>query len=64
MPACVEAILKRVPRKAGVVLLAGEALFLRGGDDLAVHDQRRGAVVIERRNAEDAHVPALGQKIV
>ncbi len=41
--------------KAGIVLLAREALLLRGRDDLAVLDQRRGAVVIEGRNPEDAH---------
>ena len=40
---------------AGVVLLPGEALLLRGRDDPAVLDQRRGAVVIEGGNAEDAH---------
>ena len=39
--------------KLVVVLLAGEALFLRGGDDLAVDDQRRGGVVIERRDSQD-----------
>ena len=48
--------------KAGVVLLAREALFLRGGDDLAVRDERGGAVVIERRDAEDAHA-ALEQRV-
>ena len=37
-------------RETGVVLLAREALFLGGGDDLAVDDKRRGAVVIERGN--------------
>jgi hypothetical protein len=30
------------------VFLAGEALFLRRGDDPAVADDRGGAVVIER----------------
>ena len=39
--------------KRGVVLLAGEALFLRRGDDRAVDDQRRGRVVVERGDAED-----------
>ena len=29
--------------------------FLRGGDDAAVLDQRRGAVVIEGGDSEDAH---------
>ena len=41
--------------KARVVLLAREALFLRGGDDLAVLDQGRGAVVVEGGDAQDAH---------
>ena len=36
-----------------VVLLAREPLLLRGGDDLAVHDERRGGVVVERRNTEN-----------
>ena len=44
-----------VVREGRVVLLAGEALLLRGGDDAAVLDQRRGAVVIEGGNPEDAH---------
>ena len=50
----IEAIADRGRRKPRVVLDAGEALLLRGGDDAAVDDQRRGAVVIEGRNAEDA----------
>ena len=41
--------------KGGVVLLAGEALFLRGGDDAAVLDQRGRAVVVEGRYTEDTH---------
>ena len=35
-------------REAGIVLLAGEPLLLRGRDDTAVVDQRRRAVVIKR----------------
>ena len=35
------------------MLFAGEPLFLGGGDDLAVDDERGGAVVIERGDAED-----------
>ena len=54
-----EAIANRVDRKARVVLLAREALFLRRRDDLAVDQQRRGAVVIEGGNAEDAHAAKL-----
>ncbi len=39
--------------EARVVLDAGEALLLRGGDDLAVAHQRRGAVVVEGRYPQD-----------
>jgi hypothetical protein len=42
---------------------AGDAPFLRGGDDLAVLDQRHRGVVIEARDADDgsglAHAHAL-----
>ena len=38
------------------MLLAGEALFLRRGDDLAVDNQRGGAVVVE---GGDAKIRAL-----
>ena len=41
--------------KAGVVLLAGEALLLRCCDHAAVLDQCRRAVVIVGGNAENAH---------
>ena len=50
-------------REAGVVLLAREALLLRGGDDLAVDDEAGGRVVVEGRDAEDA-VRHGGQKSV
>ncbi len=33
--------------KAGIVLLAGEALLLGCRDDVAILDQRRGAVMVE-----------------
>ena len=42
-----------VGRKVRVVLLAGEALFLGRGDDLAVHQDGRGAVVIEGGKPEN-----------
>ncbi len=42
-----QAIFDGVGRKARIVLLAGEAFFLSGGDNLAVADQRRGAVMVE-----------------
>ena len=41
-------------RKAGVVLAAREALLLRGTDGLPVDEQRGGAVVVVRAEAEDA----------
>ena len=44
-----------VVRKRGVVLAAGKTLLLRRGDDPAVIDQRRRAVVIECRNTENPH---------
>ena len=40
-------------RKAGVVLLAGKALFLRRRDEHAVTHQGSRTVVIKGRNAED-----------
>jgi hypothetical protein len=42
-------------RESGVVLLAREALFLRGEDHPAVLDQADRAVVVESRNTEDQH---------
>ena len=39
--------------KLVVVLLAREALFLRGGDDLAVDDQRGGGVVVKGGDPEN-----------
>src|SRR5262249_9678464 len=56
-----------VSGEAGVVFLAGKALFLGGGHHVAVHDQRGGAVVVERGDAEDGghagSLPAGGQSI-
>ena len=48
-----QAVVDGVGREARVALLAREALLLRRGDDLAVAQQARGAVVVERRDAED-----------
>ena len=42
-------------RKGGVVALAGEALLLRSTHKAAVLNERRGAVVIEGRDAEHPH---------
>ncbi len=40
-------------REAVVVLLAGEALLLRGGDDLSVHHQAGRRVVVEGGDPQD-----------
>src|SRR5262249_55039837 len=50
-----QAIRNGMRREARVLLLAREALLLRGRHDAAIDEQRGGAVVIERRNAEDTH---------
>ena len=50
-----ETIFDGLRRECRVVANAGEALLLRGGDDAAVGNQRRGAVVVEGRDAEDVH---------
>ena len=42
-----------IDRKGGVVLFPSEALFLGSSDNLAVDEERGGAVVIERGNAKD-----------
>jgi len=52
-PADVETGGNRMLWHARIVLLPAETLFLHGGDDAAVLDQRRGAVVIERGETED-----------
>jgi hypothetical protein len=53
-PGLPQAVLDRVAREAGVVLFPREALFLDRGRDPAVFDESRSAVVIERRDTEDA----------
>ncbi len=58
-----QAVLDGVPGEPGIVLLAGEALLLGGGDDPAVVEQRGRAVVIERGQTENAH-QQLTQKMV
>ena len=44
-----------VGRKTGIVLPAREALFLRGGGDAAVLDERGGTIVIEGGQSENSH---------
>jgi hypothetical protein len=41
--------------KFRIMLLAGEPLLLRGGRNLAIGNERRRAVVIERGDPENAH---------
>ena len=43
-----QAVAQRMMRKASIVLLAREPLFLGSGNDAAFLDQRSGAVMIER----------------
>jgi hypothetical protein len=50
-----QAIGHGVMGEARIVFLAGEALFLGRGHDTAVLDQRRRAVVIEGRDAQNPH---------
>ena len=50
-----KAIGDAVFRKPRVMFLAGEALLLRRRDNARIEQERRGAVVIERGNPEDAH---------
>ncbi len=51
-----QTIAGRVHGERRVTLLAGEALLLRGGHDLAVPQQAGGAVVVEGRDPEDVFV--------
>ena len=51
-----QAVGNGVGREARIVFPAGEALLLGGGGDTAILDERRGAIVIEGRDAEDAHL--------
>ena len=49
-------------REAGIVLLAAEALFLGGEDDLAVPDQADRAVVVEGRDSQDQHPEIIAER--
>ena len=53
--ALVQTIANRIDGEALVVLLAGEPLLGRGGDDLTVANQAGRGVVVEARDAEDVH---------
>jgi hypothetical protein len=52
-PAVTQAKLDGLPRKIRLVLDARKPFFLRGGDDLAVAQQRGGGVVVIGGNAQD-----------
>ena len=52
-------------REAGIMLLPCEALLLGSRDDAAILDESGRAVVVERRESEDAHSATdPGQNIV
>src|SRR5262245_17868364 len=51
--AFLKAVSDRLEGKTGVVLLAREALLLCGPDNVAIHNQRRGAVVVKGRDPQD-----------
>lgn len=46
-----ETISDRMSRKTRIVLLAGESLFLGSGDNITIHDQGGGTVMIKCRDA-------------
>ena len=54
-PALLQAVAQGIRGKALVMLLAREALLLGGCDDASVLYQRRSAVVVVGRDADDAH---------
>ena len=53
MPGFLQNVAARVNRERRIVLLSGEPLFLRGGNDLPVDEHRRRTVVIVRGDAKD-----------
>jgi hypothetical protein len=58
-----QAIVQRVERKSGVVLLAREALFLCGSDDVAVLEQGGRAVVVIGGKAQGVHGVPLQNRV-
>jgi len=50
-----QAVTHGVPREAGVMFPASEALFLRRGDDLSVSQKAGGAVVVVGRDTQNVH---------
>ena len=59
-PRLLQGIPGRVNRKPSVVTLPAESLLLRGGDDIAVDQERRRTIVIVSRDAENRpfHIPS------
>ena len=61
-----KAIFDRIDREAVIVLLAGEAFFLSGSDDLTVDEERCRRVMIKGGNSEDARchdwVQSIGRR--
>jgi hypothetical protein len=53
--ALAQAVLHGARGESGVVLLAGEPLLLGGGHELAVHQETRRAIVIERGYSQHVH---------
>jgi hypothetical protein len=51
-----QAIGNRMARKTRIVLVAGKALFLRRGDDVAIHHDGGRAVMIEGRDPQNIHL--------
>ena len=54
-PRLLQAIVDRGERKAGIVFFLAEPFFLGCTDDSSVRDNRGSAVVVQRRDAENAH---------
>ena len=50
-----EAVFDGLGGEGGIVFFAREPFLLGGGDNLAIANQARGAVVVKSRKAEDVH---------
>src|SRR5262249_13396277 len=58
-----QAIGDGIGRKRRIVLLAGETLLLRGGQNMTVLNQRGCAVMVKCRNSENTHRCQLEERI-
>jgi len=54
-PSLLEAIVNGITGEGGIVFFPGESLFLGSGNDLAILDEARGAVVIKGGEPENVH---------